>query len=92
MARNVAVQEIVDEVQILCQDPLHALASEASYLRRVNRAHAQSVQDEFIFRRKKFFEDRRNNLHNGESAADMIGIAIACHAENRLTQFIGRGF
>jgi hypothetical protein len=41
MARNVTVQEIVDEVQILVEDPLHKLATEPSYVRLVNRAYAR---------------------------------------------------
>jgi hypothetical protein len=41
MARSVTVQEIVDEVQILVEDPEHALATEGEYVRRVNRANAR---------------------------------------------------
>lgn len=41
MARSIGVQEIVDEVQILVEDPLHALAPESEYVRRVNRASAR---------------------------------------------------
>lgn len=41
MARNVTVQQIVDEVQILVQDPDHALATEAQYVTFVDRAHAR---------------------------------------------------
>lgn len=32
MARNVTVQQIVDQVQLLCQDPGHALATETQYV------------------------------------------------------------
>ena len=41
MARTVTVQEIVDEVQILVEDPSHALATEAEYVRRINRTNAR---------------------------------------------------
>jgi len=41
MARSVGVQEIVDEIQILVEDPLHKLDSEAGYVRRVNRKSAR---------------------------------------------------
>jgi hypothetical protein len=41
MARNVTAQEVIDTVQIMVEDPLHALASEAEYLKQVNRAHAR---------------------------------------------------
>lgn len=41
MARSVGVQEIVDEVQVLVEDPLHKLDSEAGYVRRVNRTSAR---------------------------------------------------
>jgi len=41
MARSIPVQEIVDEVQVLIEDPLHAVAPETEYLRRVNRHYAR---------------------------------------------------
>lgn len=41
MARSVTVQNIVDEVQVLVEDSAHALATEAEYIRRVDRAAAR---------------------------------------------------
>jgi hypothetical protein len=41
MARSVTVQKIVDEAQVLCQDPDHALATEAQYVSMVNDEHAR---------------------------------------------------
>lgn len=41
MARSVTVQEIVDEVQILVEDPSHKLDSETGYIRRINRTNAR---------------------------------------------------
>lgn len=41
MARGVTVQQIVDQVQILTQDPDHALATEAQYVGFINDEHAR---------------------------------------------------
>lgn len=41
MARNVTVQKVVDEAQVLCQDPSHALATEAQYVSIINDEHAR---------------------------------------------------
>lgn len=41
MARTVLVSEMVDMVQILVEDPLHKLATEANYVSRINRTAAR---------------------------------------------------
>jgi hypothetical protein len=41
MARSVTVQKIVDQVQVLTEDPLHALASEAEYISFIDEEHAR---------------------------------------------------
>jgi hypothetical protein len=41
MARNVTVQKVVDEVQVLCQDVSHSLATEAQYISIINDEHAR---------------------------------------------------
>jgi hypothetical protein len=41
VARNVTVQKVVDQVQILVQDPDHALATEAQYISIVDEEHAR---------------------------------------------------
>lgn len=41
MARNVTVQQIVDEVQVLIEDPLHKVATETQYVSRVSRTNAR---------------------------------------------------
>lgn len=41
MARSVTVQVIVDQVQILTQDPDHSLATEAQYVSFINDEHAR---------------------------------------------------
>lgn len=41
MARSVTVQQIVDQVQILCQDPGHALATEAQYVGFISDEYSQ---------------------------------------------------
>lgn len=54
MARSVTVQQIVDQVQILCQDPDHALATEAQYVgfvsdeyTRLYAAYVEAEPDRF---------------------------------------------
>ena len=41
MARSVTVQKIIDQVQVLCEDPDHALATEAEYISFINDEHAR---------------------------------------------------
>lgn len=41
MARSVTVQQIVDQIQILCQDPDHALATEAQYVGFISDEYSQ---------------------------------------------------
>lgn len=54
MARSVTVQQIVDQVQLLCQDPGHALATEAQYVgfisdeyTRLYAAYVEAEPDRF---------------------------------------------
>lgn len=41
MARSVTAQDVIDEVQVLVEDPSHAVATETQYLARLNRHWAR---------------------------------------------------
>jgi hypothetical protein len=47
MAHSVTVQTIVDEVQVLTEDPLHKLATEAQYISRLSR-HASRLHRMYV--------------------------------------------